>query len=111
MVLLFSLRNTAVTVSHLVAQCMIPSPVNNKFVGMIESITESVHDLLAEGPGSDSGSNSSRGSHHPSRECFMMGTPKGHVESVPVEEATPAGNLSDEPKGRQQPHLAWGWSS
>ena len=85
--------------------------MNNEFVGMIKSIMESLHGLLVEGPGLNSGSDSSMGSHHPSRECFMMGTPKGHVESVPVEEATPAGNLSDEPKGRQQPHLAWGWSS
>ena len=28
----------------------------------------------------------------------MMGTPEGHVESVPVEEATPMGNLGDETK-------------
>ena len=60
-VLPFGLRNAAVTVSHLVAQCMIPSPVNNKFVGMIESITESLHGLLAEGSGSDSSSDSDRG--------------------------------------------------
>ena len=26
----------------------------------------------------------------------MMGTPKGHVESIPMEEATPVGNLGDE---------------
>jgi len=81
-VLPFGLRNAAATVSHLVAQRMIPSPMNNEFVGMIESITESLHGLLAEGPGSDSSSDSSRGSHHPSQECFMAGTPEGHVESV-----------------------------
>ena len=62
----FSLRNAASTVSHLVAQRTISSPVNNKFMGMIESITESFHGLLVEEPGSDSGSDSSRGSHHPS---------------------------------------------
>ena len=28
-----------------------------------------------------------------------MGTPKGHVESIPMEEATPVGNLSDKIKG------------
>ena len=89
----FGLRNTAATISHLVAQRTIPSPMNNEFMGMIESITESLHDLLAEGPGSDSGSDSSRGSHHPSRECFMMGTPEGHVESISGEETTPVGNL------------------
>ena len=66
MALPFGLRNAVVTVSHLVAQRMIPSPANNEFMGMIESITESLHGLLVEGPGSDSGSNSSGGSHHPS---------------------------------------------
>ena len=99
MVLSFSLRNAAATVSHLVAQRTIPSPVNNEFVGMIESITESLHDLLTEGPGSDSSSDSSRGSRHPSRECFMVGTPEGHVESISVEEATPVGNLGDRTEG------------
>ena len=66
---------------------------------MIKYIMESHHNLLTEEPGSSSGSNSSRGSHHPSRECFMMGTPEGHVESVPKEQATPVNNLSDEAKG------------
>ena len=62
----FGLRNAAATVSHLVAQRTIPSHANNEFVGMIESMMESLHGLLTEGPGSDSGSDSSRGSHHPS---------------------------------------------
>ena len=66
MVLPFGLRNAAAIVSHLVAQRTISSPMNNEFVGMIKSITESLHGLLAEGLGSDSGSDSSRGSHHPS---------------------------------------------
>ena len=99
MALPFGLRNAAATVSHLVAQRTIPSPANNKFVGMIESITESLHGLLAEGPGLDSGSDSSRGSHHPSQEYFMAGTPEGHVESVFADEATPAGNLGDGTEG------------
>jgi len=73
--------------------------MNNEFVGMIESITESLHGLLMEGLGSDSGSNSSRGSHHPSRECFMAETPKGHVESVSAEETTLAGNLGGGTEG------------
>ena len=47
-VLLFGLRNAAVTVSHLVAQRMIPFPTNNEFVGVIEHITKSLHNLLAE---------------------------------------------------------------
>ena len=63
---------------------------------MIESITKSLHGLLAKGPGSDSGSDSSRGSHHPSRECFMMGVPEGHIESIHEKEATLVNNLGDE---------------
>ena len=63
---------------------------------MIEHVMESFHDLLAEELESPSGSDSSRGSHHPSRECFMMGTPEGHVESVHEGEATPTNGLDDE---------------
>ena len=29
----------------------------------------------------------------------MTGTPEGHVESIPMKEATPVGNLSDKTKG------------
>ena len=29
----------------------------------------------------------------------MMGTPKGHIESIPVEEATLVGNLGDKTEG------------
>jgi len=29
----------------------------------------------------------------------MTGTPEGHVESIPTEEATPVGNLGDKTKG------------
>ena len=79
----FGLCNTAETIGHLVARRMIPSPANNEFVGVIEHVVESFHDLLAEKPESPSCSDSSRGSHHPSRECFMSGTPKGHIESIP----------------------------
>ena len=99
-VLLFSVVDGAFIRSpqHLVAQRAIPSPANNEFVGMIESVTESLHGLLAEGPRSDSASDSNRGSHHPSRECFMAGTPEGHVKSIFVEEATSVDNLDDEAK-------------
>ena len=48
---------------------------------------------------SPSSSNSSRGSHHPSRECFMMGTLEGHVKSIYEEEATPMNGLNDEVEG------------
>ena len=88
----FGLRNVAATVSHLVAQRAIPFPANNEFIGMIESATESLHGLLAKGPGSDSDSDSGRGSHHPSRECFMAETSEGNIESVSMEETTLGGN-------------------
>jgi hypothetical protein len=95
-VLPFGLCNAVATVSHLVAQRMVPPPTNDEFVGVIEHVAKSFHNLLAEEPESPSGSNSSRGSHHPSRECFMTGTPEGHVESVHEEEATPTNNLDHE---------------
>ena len=95
-VLPFGLRNVTETVSHLVAQRMIPPPTNDEFMGVIEHIMESFHDLLVEEPESPSGSDSSRGSHHPSRECFMTGTPKGHVESIHEGEATLINDLDDE---------------
>jgi len=74
--------------------------MNNEFMGMIESIMESLHSLLVEDLGSDTGSSSSRGSHHLSRDCFMTGTPDGHVKSASKKEVTPAGNLDDGTKGR-----------
>ena len=95
----FGLHNVAATISYLVARRMVLPLVNNEFVGVIEHIMESLHDLLTEEPRSPSGSDSSKGSHHPSRECFMTGTPEGHVESVSEEEATPADNLIDEAEG------------
>ena len=95
------------TVSHHVAHHTIPSPANNEFMGMIESVTESLHGLHLEEPGSDSSFDSSRGSRHPSRECFMVGTPEGHVESISVEETTSAGNLDGRTKGgtAAPPHM------
>ncbi|XP_066341302.1 large ribosomal subunit protein uL2-like [Miscanthus floridulus] len=66
-----------------------------EFVGAIEQVTETLYGLLNEEPGSFSSSDSSRGSHHPSWECFMTQTPKGHVESVSEEEVTPTNNPDD----------------
>ena len=75
---------------------MPPSPTNGEFVGMTEYVTQSFHDLLMEELESPSDSDSSRGSHHPSRECFMAGTPDGYVESIHEGGATPTDNLDDE---------------
>ena len=47
---LFGLHNAAATVSHLVAQHMVPPPMNDEFMGVIEHVMESFHDLLAEEP-------------------------------------------------------------
>ena len=95
-VLPFGLCNAAETIGHLVAQHMIPSPMNNEFVRVIEHFVESFHDLLVEEPESLSGSDSSRGSHHPSHECFIMGVPEGHVKSIHMGDATPTNDLDDE---------------
>ena len=86
---------------------MIPSPTNNKIVGGIEHVAECFHDLLVEEPESPSSSNSSRGSHHPSSECFMIGNPEGHVKSIHEEEAIPTNDLDDEVEGDAgaPPHL------
>ena len=72
----FGLHNTTKTVSYLVAQYMVPAPMNDEFMGVIEHIVKSFHDLLAEELESPSGSDSNRGSHHPSHECFMIGVPE-----------------------------------
>jgi hypothetical protein len=42
-----------------------------EFVGMVDYLMELIHDLLASDSELISDSGSSRGSHHPSRECFM----------------------------------------
>ena len=62
---------------------------------MTEYVMESFHNLLVGESESPSGSDSSRGSHHPSHECFMADTPEGHIESIHEEEATPTNDLDD----------------
>jgi hypothetical protein len=49
---------------------------------MADYISESFHDLLAGELETFSDSNSSRGSHHPSLECFMADSPGRRVESA-----------------------------
>ena len=61
---------------------MHPSPTNDEFMGMTDYVVESFHDLLVGDLETIYDSDSSRGSHHPSRECFMAETLEGHVESV-----------------------------
>ena len=90
------LRNAAEIVGHLVAQCTPPSPTNDEFMGMTKYVVESFHDLLTGESGSPSDSDSSGGSHYPSHECFMAGTPEGHVESIHEGETTLTNDLDDE---------------
>ena len=106
-VLLSGLCNAAETDGHLVARRTPPSPTNDEFVGMTKYVVESFHDLLVGEMESPSTSDSSRGSHHPSHECFMAGTPEGHIKSIHEEEATPMNNLNDEVEGETgaPPHL------
>ena len=85
-------RHAVETIGHLVAQCTPPSSTNDGFVGMTEYVPKSFHDLLAGESESPSDSDTSRGSHPPSRECFMAGTPEGYIESIHEEVATPTDN-------------------
>ena len=62
---------------------------------MTEYIAKSFHDLLAGESESPSDSDSSRGSHHPLRECFMAGTPEGYIESIHEGGATPTDDLDN----------------
>ena len=66
---------------------------------MTEYVTGSFHDLLVGETELPSTSDSSRGSHHPSRECFVAATLEGHVESIHEQEATPMDDLDDEVEG------------
>ena len=84
------------TVGYLVAQRTPPSPMDGEFMGMTEHVAESFHDLLVGESESPSNSNSCRGSHHPSHECFMAGTPEGHAKCIHEGEATPMNDFDDE---------------
>jgi hypothetical protein len=75
---------------------MHPPPVNDEFVGMADYILECFHDLLVGDSEAISDSNSNRGSHHPSRECFMVETPERHVASIHEGEVTSPFDLHDE---------------
>ena len=66
---------------------------------MIEYAVKSFHDVLVGEMELPYTSDSSRGSHHPSHECFMVGTPEGHVETIHEVEATPMNDLDDEAEG------------
>ena len=67
----FGLHNATATVGHPLALRVVQSPMDIEFMGAIEHDIETLYGLLNEELGSLSSSDSSRGSHHPSRECFM----------------------------------------
>jgi hypothetical protein len=96
---LFVLRNVVRTIDHLIAQRMHPSSVDDEFVGMMDYITESFHDLLTGDSEAISDSDAYGGSHHPLHECFMAGTPKEHVESVHEGGANSPTGLDDKVEG------------
>jgi hypothetical protein len=95
----FGLCNAARTIDHLIAQRMHPSSADDGFVGMTDYVAESFHDLLAGDSGTISDSDSSGGSHHPSREYFMADTLEGHVKSVHDGGTTPLADSDGEVEG------------
>jgi len=76
--------------------------MQGEFIGVIEYDMESIRKLRTEEPESSSSSDSSKGSHHPSQECFMAETSEGHVESVFEGEAT----LTRNPNARTEGEAA-----
>lgn len=98
MAFLFGLHNATETEGRLMMQRMRSLVKNGEFVGMADYIMKSFHDLLMVDLESLSDSNYSRGSHHPSQECFMAGTPEGHVERVHEGGVAPMGDLDDDVK-------------
>ena len=92
----FGLGNATGIVGHLMVQRMHPSPTNDEFMGMTEYVVESFHDLLAGELELPFNSDSSRGSHHPSHENFVVGTPEGDVEGIHEGEAIPTNNFDNE---------------
>ena len=104
----FGFRNAAETVRNLVVQRTPPFPMNDEFMGMAEYVVESFHDLLMGESESPSNSDSSRGSHHPSRECFLAGTPEGYIKSIHEGGATQQMTSTTRSRGMQGPYLACG---
>jgi hypothetical protein len=65
------------------------SPTDNKFMGMMDYVLESFYNLVTGDSKDPSDSGSSSGSHDPSRECFHVGTPEGHVAEIPEDRDAP----------------------
>jgi hypothetical protein len=107
----FGLCNDVETVGHLIAQRPRPSSTDSEFMGMTDYVTESFYDLLMGDSKEIFDSDTSRGSHHPSCECFRAEgahrakTPEGHVANVHEGEVTPPSDSDDkvEANGRVPP--------
>jgi hypothetical protein len=74
---LFGLHNSVRAIDYLIAQRMHPPSADDEFMGMMDYVVESFHDLLTRDSEMISDSDSSGGSHQPSCECFMADTPEG----------------------------------
>jgi hypothetical protein len=78
------------------------------------NVIESFYDLLTGDSEGISDSDSSRGSHHPSRKCFMVEgphraeTPKGNVANVHEEEVTPPSDPNNEAEAVRRARLTHG---
>ena len=90
----FGLRNTAQDVRHLITPLMAPKPAKTELVGMTDYLFESIHDLLTGTTKNLSDTGSSEASHHSSCECFMAGSPNGHLGNND-REVTPPASLGD----------------
>jgi hypothetical protein len=86
----FGLRNAAGDAHCLAAVFFGSTPTDGEFVGMTDYISKSFHDLHAGESEVISDSGSSEGSHHPSRECFMVGVPEGRVKDAHSMETPPS---------------------
>jgi hypothetical protein len=87
----FGLLNAAKDAHRLVVAPFGSSPTHGEFMGMMDYISESFHDLLPRESEAISDSGSSGGSHQPSRECFMARVPEGSVEDAHNGETPPSG--------------------
>jgi hypothetical protein len=77
------------TIASFMAQCLCPFSADNEFVKVVDYIVDSIHDLLGSDSETFFDSSSSRGSHHPSQECFMAETSNGHFSSASDSGETP----------------------
>jgi hypothetical protein len=87
----FGLCNAAEDARRLAAVPFGSSRIDDEFMMMTGYISECFHDLLAGELEAIFDSSSSGGSHHPSRECFMVAVPEGRVEDAHSRETSPSG--------------------